>query len=590
MSEQLTYSAFESRYQNKQLIGSGGFAKVYKVFDHAKNHYVALKVADVRPEFQKFTLKNEVELVNKLQHHRNIARYDACYRFNTGFTGDMDFALLKFYEYGNLEQFLKREEIEIQDKQLIVQGILNGISFLHQNNIIHRDIKAQNILMNREDGVWTPKITDFGLSRRMVEEHAVENTAIGMSYSYAAPEQIQDKKISKNVDLWAVGVMIYRIVMGHLPFRGEKEGDDKSTQSQLELSRKIVNLELPEGINDVPEPFLSVIKRCLVVDPTERAKTADELTDILLGYSPMEADKINIAISTNNSLKSVEETTELEDNEKTQVLASAQDLTPTPEVVPEPASKPEPELSPEPHPEPKPTIKNEPPPSPKAYAPPTEDYSVPKSNVTQFIPRDSSNAETSDEGELVTDFQPEGGDPEKTSKKWVWIVVALVVVGGLVAAIFIFKPFESGNQRPTRPEAGATDQGAASTTQAANDQFLMNLDSKIEAAGSDPGAQNLLSAEIQQVISDGDFISKYEPLFLQAKHLAYLELAKGDPSQENYRKAADSLRKAAEKAILHNSKAELLEDISNSESGAFVNLKTAGGGGYFNNIVSSLQP
>ena len=78
LTEDLDYERFEERFKDKERIGAGGFGTVYKVFDHAKNHYVALKVSSVKPEWHKFTLKNEVELVNKMEKHRNIARYDAC--------------------------------------------------------------------------------------------------------------------------------------------------------------------------------------------------------------------------------------------------------------------------------------------------------------------------------------------------------------------------------------------------------------------------------------------------------------------------------------------------------------------------------
>ncbi len=280
-TENMTYSAFESRYGNKLYIGSGGFSKVYKVFDHVKKYYIALKIADVRPEWKQFTLKREVELVNSLPKHKNIARYESCYRFNTGIAGDMDFAILKYYEYGNLEQFLSKTEVTDEDKRLIIQGILEGIEFLHDHDIIHRDMKSQNILLNREDGVYMPKITDFGLSRQIGGSYTMTNSAIGLTYAYAAPEQIKNEKINKNVDLWAVGVIIYRVIAGELPFRGRKGDDGRSTQSQLELSRKIINLELPDNLNTLPEPYQSIIRKCLVLDPDERVQSAGELIDIL---------------------------------------------------------------------------------------------------------------------------------------------------------------------------------------------------------------------------------------------------------------------------------------------------------------------
>jgi serine/threonine protein kinase len=282
MNMEMTYSSFASRYRDKQYIGSGGFAKVYKVFDYANNHYVALKIADVRPEWKQFTLQREVELVNRLDHHQNIARYDACYRFNTGYAGEMDFAVLKFYEHGNLEQFLvQQQDLSPNDIRIIIQGILEGIGFLHRNNLIHRDMKCQNILINREDGVWMPKITDFGLSRQLGGDSSTTNSAVGLSFAYAAPEQIANQKIHKNVDLWAVGVILYRIIAGELPFQSTKGIDNRSSQSQLELSQKILNLELPQKLEELQEPYQAMIKRCLVIDPQQRVQSAEELIEML---------------------------------------------------------------------------------------------------------------------------------------------------------------------------------------------------------------------------------------------------------------------------------------------------------------------
>jgi hypothetical protein len=92
------------------------------------------------------------------------------------------------------------------------------------------------------------------------------------------------------------------------------------------------------------------------------------------------------------------------------------------------------------------------------------------------------------------------------------------------------------------------------------------------------------------MVSNDVYISDFQPLFLLAKHQAYLEMGKGDPMQENYRKASDALKKAAEKAIIHQAKPALLNAIQRAENGAFLHLKQAGGGGYFQNIVTSLQP
>ena len=383
----MTYSTFESRYRDKKYIGAGGFGKVYKVFDHTKNHYVALKVSDVRPEWNKFTLKNEVELVNKLNHHRNIARYDVCYRFNTGITGEMDFAILKFYENGNLEQFLKKHDLSSEDKRLIIAGVLHGLSFLHQNNVIHRDLKAENILMTREDGVWTPKITDFGLSREVEDAANITNSAVGISYAYAAPEQILNQKIYRNVDIWAVGVIIYRIIADELPFSGKHEGDNKSVNSQLEISKKIISNDLPDKLETLAEPYRAMIKRCFVTDPLTRAQSPEELISLLRGESTFDPDA-----SSGKQVSGQETPPSLpqEDSEDKTVLRVESDSNSSYDPMDIPMESPE--------------------------AP--SDYQLPNQNQTQFIPQGPSTPEptTAPPPPIIKEYQPEkGGDKNRPS-------------------------------------------------------------------------------------------------------------------------------------------------------------------------------
>lgn len=270
---------FDSRYVNRELIGSGGFGDVYKAWDHVNRCHVAVKIANVRPSLSQYSLRNEVELINKYPKHRNIARYDFCLRFDLGVAGELDIAVLKYYGHGNLEQFLQRNNLDEYSRKKIIAGILDGVCFLESNNIIHRDLKAQNILLEFENGELTPVITDFGLSRNL--NNNTLSVAKALSYAYAAPEQIRNERIYKNVDLWAVGVIIYRIVAGCLPFRSGRSNDDQSTNSQIEISRKIVNLELPPQLNDLPEPYQGMIRSCLVLDPNERVQSAADLLQML---------------------------------------------------------------------------------------------------------------------------------------------------------------------------------------------------------------------------------------------------------------------------------------------------------------------
>ncbi len=286
----MTLSDFKKRYHwnpSENWIGGGGFGSVYKARDTMDNRrYVAIKISEVKPEFGDYTLQREFDLVKDLPEHRNIARYKDCFRFQTEM-GLYDFAVLKYYESGNLEQFLESRKTPLHEDGIysLVEGILQGIYFLHQNEIIHRDIKAQNVLIDREDGVWVSKIADFGVSRESNMDISISR-GIAISYPYAAPEQLPSNdfnapKIRSNVDLWAIGVMIYRIVMNGNPFVHPSDKALGKDGARIELIRRIWNVELPAALDEMPQPYQAIVRRCLIKDVSKRAQNAGELLQLL---------------------------------------------------------------------------------------------------------------------------------------------------------------------------------------------------------------------------------------------------------------------------------------------------------------------
>lgn len=504
----MDYAAFSSRYKDREYVGSGGFAKVYKVFDHAKNHYVALKIADVRPEWKQFTLQREVELVNNLDYHRNIARYDNCYRFNTGITGEVDFAVLKFYEYGNLEQFLTREEVTDADKRIIIKGILEGTAFLHRNDITHRDLKAQNILLNREDGVWVPKIIDFGLARQFGGSHTMTNSSIGISYAYAAPEQIQNKRIQKNVDLWAVGVIVYRIIAGELPF--QTEGDGRSHQSQLELSRRIVNLELPAKLDTLPDPYRAIIKRCLVLEPNDRAQNAEELLGLLAGDRP----------ATIPSQPSFTPTDAIPAAEATEIIRPEVKRPSTPSIPPatqyenvQPAG-----LSVPPPPPPSPARASIPPMVPPSVPAPSAPIGPPAmppvspeihNNPTQFIARVPPPPPP-------TPVMDQRGGDAQSGIKWYWPVLGLLLISLLGGGFFAWQQgWLGGNARLEQSLTTAT----PTIVQQGDGLIIEKMRAKNEAARGDYGALDAVFLELQS--SNVPAAQQFQLHYLSAKNRVY---------------------------------------------------------------------
>ena len=286
----MTQQEFAARYSydpKSDQLGSGGFGSVYKAYDNEDDCFVALKIAHVDMQHPELRLRNEVAKAERLKH-KNVARYDACYTFTT-FSGEMDIAVMRYYEHGSLDGFMRGGDLSMEERYDILTQILEGIAYLHSHGIIHRDLKPQNVLMVHHAGRYIPKITDFGISKQLEdgESSLVSNSVLSGTRSFASPEQLCEREIRKNTDLWSFGVIAYYMLVGELPFTTGtfSQSSDEGRSEQL---RQVLSGKLPEGINHISEPWLSVIRGCLVVDGTQRLQHAEECLDILRNYKPAE--------------------------------------------------------------------------------------------------------------------------------------------------------------------------------------------------------------------------------------------------------------------------------------------------------------
>jgi formylglycine-generating enzyme required for sulfatase activity len=290
----MTQQEFEKRYtydRTADKLGEGGFGKVFRAYDTVLDRYVAIKIAEV-PKIESTRLQKEVETVTKLPPHRNIARYEECYTFST-LDGEKDIGILQYYEEGNLNQLLKADKLTDGQKRSLLLQILDGVEFLHEQKIIHRDLKPQNILIVKRGAEYIPKITDFGISKKLDvdKSSSFSNSISGIgTLAFAAPEQLRADTIRKNADLWSFGILAYRVLTGQLPFT-YGEHDITSESGRQELFRQIVSGQLPQGINSVAEPWQTLIRRCLVVEPKKRAQSVGDLRKILNGTLYKEEQK-----------------------------------------------------------------------------------------------------------------------------------------------------------------------------------------------------------------------------------------------------------------------------------------------------------
>lgn len=284
------------------LLGSGSYGKVYLATKRnvIPNEQVAIKVGnDLESEFTKACDLS----------HKNLARYSEFYQIPDKFAGTKDYLIMPYYPDGNLNEYIRENVISEAEKRQIVAGILQGLKYLHETKKrIHRDLKSSNILIYKiKDKTGrlietVPLITDFGLVKVIKDNDYVEGSDVELSdgrgtLAYKAPEQVEGEIAHFNLDLWAFGVILYEMCLGERPFT---TGADGGTAQML---RQIKNVEIPDKINTIAEPYQTLIRKCLVKDIKKRVRKAGDLLTDLSFVKEEEAEKTDRKTDERTDLK-----------------------------------------------------------------------------------------------------------------------------------------------------------------------------------------------------------------------------------------------------------------------------------------------
>ena len=265
------------RYEVEKELGKGAMGIVYLGRDPKISRVVAIKTMALAQEFEEDELDEvkerffrEAETAGRLNHPYIVTIYDA------GEEHDLAYIAMEFLKGHDLTRYTKPDSLLPMSKVLsIVQRAAEGLEFAHQQNVVHRDIKPANIMWEPDSD--TIKITDFGIARITDSSKTKTGMVLGTP-SYMSPEQLAGKKVDGRSDLFSLGVMLYQMLSGSLPFKAD---------SMASLMFKITNEDAPDVRSiraEIPDALAAVIEKALAKDVDQRFQTGAEFANALKGF------------------------------------------------------------------------------------------------------------------------------------------------------------------------------------------------------------------------------------------------------------------------------------------------------------------
>ncbi|HYJ22004.1 MAG TPA: protein kinase [Solirubrobacterales bacterium] len=277
-SSQMIGTVLSGRYKLEAKLGSGGMSTVYLANDGTLDRAVAVKVmhremSEQPDQLERF--RQEARAVAKLSHPNVVAVIDA------GEDGGHPYIVFEYVEGETLKQRIARVgALDPQEALAYAIEIARGLTVAHARSMVHRDIKPQNVLIDAEGRA---KLTDFGISRQLEQDGMTATGRVLGTTDYVAPEQAMGHPVDIRSDIYSLGVVLYEMLIGQVPFH---------TDSQVGVAMKHVNEELPDVQQRRPELSAAsalVVERATAKDPAERYQEVGEMIDDLSTALEVEA-------------------------------------------------------------------------------------------------------------------------------------------------------------------------------------------------------------------------------------------------------------------------------------------------------------
>jgi serine/threonine protein kinase len=256
-----------STFGNYHLIekaGRGGMSNVYKAYDLVNERTVAVKILAPHlnlDEKFKSRFTREAEVLSQLDHPHIIPVLDF---------GEVDgllFFVMPFMTYGGLHHRMQKKPMNVKEAMQVVDQICSALQYAHDHGVVHRDVKPSNILLDEEGNSY---LSDFGFAHVTDSSMSLTGSAVIGTPAYMAPEQLQEGEVTPLSDQYALGVVLYRMSTGYLPF-------DAETPIAIALKHATEPLPRPRYLNpNLPEPIERVLIKALSKDPRKRYPTISE--------------------------------------------------------------------------------------------------------------------------------------------------------------------------------------------------------------------------------------------------------------------------------------------------------------------------